>query len=161
MDFNIGNLVSGVVGGIAKVANAVGNALSAVAKSEGIIGSFAGVAAVLANVCEDGEIDEEEELLEEVFKLLVGALIPRFGFEWSDGDYDDDIPSDHVCYILYQTGEKSGDKKHTFDEQAKIQMRKYEKKYPGTNVILMPVSNPQEFKKNGIIWMMSIIILML
>ncbi|WP_258049926.1 HINT domain-containing protein [Clostridium weizhouense] len=95
MDFNIGNLVIGAVGGMAKIGSAVGNALSPVAKCGGLPGSFAGViagvAAVLANVCEDGEIDEEEEeLLEEVFKLLVGALIARFGSGRSENDNSKD-----------------------------------------------------------------------
>ncbi|WP_252225221.1 hypothetical protein [Clostridium sp. ZBS2] len=92
MDFSIGNLVKGVVGAVAKVANAVVNKLSPVAKGGGILGGIAGaivgvaeavlgVTAEFANACEDGEIDDEEaeELLQDVFKLLVGAFIGMFG----------------------------------------------------------------------------------
>ncbi|WP_252225245.1 hypothetical protein [Clostridium sp. ZBS2] len=92
MDFSVGNLVKSVVGAVAKVANAVVNKLSPVAKGGGILGGIAGaivgvaeavlgVTAEFANACEDGEIDDEEaeELLEDVFKLLVGAFIFSFG----------------------------------------------------------------------------------
>ncbi len=88
MAFSFSGLVSAVVGAVAKVATAVVNALSPVAKGGGILGGLAGaivgvaeavigVTAEFANACEDGEIDDEEaeELLEDVFKLLVGAFI--------------------------------------------------------------------------------------
>lgn len=92
MDFSVGNLVKSVVGAVAKVATAVVNALSPVAQSGGILGSLAGavvgVAAALANVCEDGEISEdEEELLEDAFKLLVGAFMGMFGSDSSHCDF--------------------------------------------------------------------------
>ncbi len=92
MDFSVGNLVKSVVGAVAKVATAVVNALSPVAQSGGILGSLAGavvgVAAALANVCEDGEISEdEEELLEDAFKLLIGAFMGMFGSDSSHCDF--------------------------------------------------------------------------
>ncbi len=92
MSFSFSGLVSAVVGAVAKVATAVVNKLSPVAKSGGILGGIAGaivgvaeavlgVTAEFANACEDGEIDDEEaeELLQDVFKLLVGAFIGMFG----------------------------------------------------------------------------------
>lgn len=42
MDFSIGNLVKGIVGAVAKVANAVVNTLSPVAKGGEILGGIAG-----------------------------------------------------------------------------------------------------------------------
>ncbi len=103
MNFSIGNLVKSAVGAVAKVTNAVVNKLSPVAKSGGILGGIAGaivgvaeavlgVTAEFANACEDGEIDDEEaeELLEDVFKLLVGAYVATFGFGSSENDCDDD-----------------------------------------------------------------------
>ncbi|WP_252223709.1 MULTISPECIES: hypothetical protein [unclassified Clostridium] len=99
MAFSFGGLISAVVGAVAKVANAVVNALSPVAKSGGIVGGIAGAAvgvaeavlgatAEFADVCEDGEIDDEEaeELLEDVFKLLVGAFIVNFGSDPLDSN---------------------------------------------------------------------------
>ncbi|NFA44632.1 hypothetical protein EXM65_19340, partial [Clostridium botulinum] len=81
MAFSFSGLVSAVVGAVAKVATAVVNKLSPVAKGGGILGGIAGAAvgvaeavlgatAEFADVCEDGEIDDEEaeELLEDVFK---------------------------------------------------------------------------------------------
>ncbi|WP_252216477.1 hypothetical protein [Clostridium sp. VAP41] len=101
MNFSIGNLVKSAVGAVAKVTNAVVNKLSPVAKSggilEGIAGAIVGVAeavlgvtAEFANACEDGEIDDEEaeELLEDVFKLLVGAFIFSFGSGSSSAEID-------------------------------------------------------------------------
>ncbi|EES48872.1 hypothetical protein NE172_13965 [Clostridium botulinum] len=92
MAFSFSGLVSAVVGAVAKVATAVVNKLSPVAKSGGILGGIAGaivgvaeavlgVTAEFANACEDGEIDDEEaeELLEDVFKLVVGVFIFPFG----------------------------------------------------------------------------------
>ncbi|WP_252251031.1 hypothetical protein [Clostridium sp. ZBS13] len=84
MAFSFSGLLSAVVGAVAKVATAVVNKLSPVAKSGGILGGIAGAvlgaAIVIANVCEDGEISEdEEELLEDAFKLLVGAFMGMFG----------------------------------------------------------------------------------
>ncbi|NFH91225.1 hypothetical protein FDA33_13615 [Clostridium botulinum] len=160
MDFSVGNLVKSVVGAVAKVATAVVNALSPVAQSGGILGGIAGaivgvaeavlgVTAEFADVCEDGEIDDEEaeELLEDVFKLLVGAFIGMFGSDSLENDWDDDMTSDHICYIFYQPGIESGDGKHSFDEQAEIEKEKYKKKYPGTEVALVPVTNPHDFKE--------------
>lgn len=87
MDFSIGNLVRGVVGAVAKVATAVVNvitgAVSAMASAIGsVVSNLAeavlGVEATVANACEDLE-EEAEELLEDTFKLLVGAFIATFG----------------------------------------------------------------------------------
>ncbi|HBJ1650643.1 MULTISPECIES: hypothetical protein [Clostridium] len=104
MAFSFGGLISAVVGAVAKVANAVVNALSPVAKSGGIVGGIAGAAvgvaeavlgatAEFADVCEDGEIDDEEaeELLEDVFKLLVGAFIFPFDSGSSSAENDDEV----------------------------------------------------------------------
>ena len=101
MEFNIGNLVSGVMGAVAKVANAVVNELSPVAEGGGLIGGIAGalvgvaeavlgVTTEFANAYEDGEIDEDEaeELLEDLFKLLVGASIVMFGSGTSEETSD-------------------------------------------------------------------------
>ncbi|WP_252237281.1 hypothetical protein [Clostridium sp. ZBS17] len=152
MAFSFSGLVSAVVGAVAKVATAVVNKLSPVAKSGGILGGIAGAvlgaAIVIANVCEDGEISEdEEELLEDAFKLLVGAFMGMFGSGSSANDWDDDMTSDHVCYIFYQPGIESGDGKHSFDEQAEIEKEKYKKKYPGTEVSLVKVTNSSDFKR--------------
>ncbi|WP_252248261.1 hypothetical protein [Clostridium sp. ZBS20] len=102
MNFSVGNLVKGVVGAVAKVANAVVNKLSPVAKGGGILGGIAGaivgvaeavlgVTAEFANACEDDE--EAEELLEDVFKLLVGAFIFPFdsGGSGLNSDYSEEI----------------------------------------------------------------------
>ncbi|WP_252235296.1 MULTISPECIES: hypothetical protein [unclassified Clostridium] len=101
MAFSFSGLVSAVVGAVAKVANAVVNKLSPVAKSGGILGGLAGavvgvaeavlgVTAEFANACEDGEIDDEE-LFEDVFKLLVGAYVPMFAFGKSDSGNNDEV----------------------------------------------------------------------
>lgn len=69
--FDIGNLVSGVVGAIATCATAVVDALSPIAEGSGILGYIAGdvvgvaeavlgATTTVANVSEDGEIDNEE-----------------------------------------------------------------------------------------------------
>ncbi|OOM11681.1 hypothetical protein [Clostridium saccharobutylicum] len=92
MDFNIGNLVSGVIGAVAQAANAVVNALSPVAEGGGIFGGIAaaviGAATLVANVCEDGGIDEDEidELLAEIYKVFVGAFMAMFGNEGSNSE---------------------------------------------------------------------------
>ncbi len=104
MDFSVGNLVKSVVGAVAKVATAVVNKLSPVAKGGGILGGIAGaivgvaeavlgVTAEFANAYEDGEIDDEEaeELLQDVFKLLVGAYVATFGFGSSSAENDDEV----------------------------------------------------------------------
>lgn len=57
-----------------------------------------------------------------------------------------DSEKEHVCYIFYQPGVVSGDQKHLFDNEAEIEKMKYEEKYPGTNVILIPVNDPKEFE---------------
>ncbi len=159
MDFSIGNLVKGVVGAVAKVANAVVNTVKSVisgisemfSSAAGSIGSaLSGAMATLGvvDVDEDGEldIDDAEEFLEEKFKLLVGAFIGMFGSDESESNCDD-MTSDHVCYIFYQPGIASGDQKHSFDEQAEIEKEKYKKKYPCTEVALVPVTNPYDFKE--------------
>lgn len=84
------------------------------------------------------DIDDAETLFAEILKILVGAYISSISSR---------LKNDHVSYVFYQPGVESGDKQHSFDEQAKIQKRKYEEKYPGTEVILLPVSTPEEFKK--------------
>ncbi|MBC2411628.1 hypothetical protein HGI59_08830 [Clostridium saccharobutylicum] len=52
-----------------------------------------------------------------------------------------------MCYIFYQPNIKSGDKKHSFYAQAKIEAEKYKIKYPGTEVILVPVTSPHDFEQ--------------
>ncbi|NRT91277.1 hypothetical protein [Clostridium beijerinckii] len=94
-----GNLVHAVAGAIASVANAVINALSPVVESGGVVGEIAGevsdvaksvlgASTEVADVSEDGEIDDEEaeELIEDTFKLLVGAFIATFGSGSSDSN---------------------------------------------------------------------------
>ncbi|WP_069681206.1 hypothetical protein [Clostridium taeniosporum] len=78
MDFSIGNLISGAVGAVAisgisgmlsSVAGAVGSALSGAMAALGVV-----------DVDEDGELDiDDDELFENVFKLIVGASIVTFG----------------------------------------------------------------------------------
>ncbi|NFI53355.1 hypothetical protein FDA52_10295 [Clostridium botulinum] len=160
MDFSFGNLVKSVVGAVAKVANAVVNTVkSAISGISGMFSSAAetigsalsGAMAALGvvDVDEDGEldIDDAEEFLDEKFKLLVGAFIGMFGSDSVENDWDDDMTSDHICYIFYQPGIESGDRKHSFDEQAEIEKEKYKKKYHGTEVALVPVTNPHDFKE--------------
>ncbi|NFT06255.1 hypothetical protein FDF26_04035 [Clostridium botulinum] len=161
MDFSIGNLVKGVVGVVAKVATAVVNAVSSVIS--GAVGMFASafgarVSALsgamslfgVIDVDEDGDfdIDDAEEFLEEKFKLLVGAFIPTFDFGESMDNCNDDLPSNHVCYIFYQPGVLAGDRHHHFDDEARIEAKKLKKKYPGTEAILVPVTSPSEFKNS-------------
>ncbi|AGX44484.1 HNH/ENDO VII family nuclease [Clostridium saccharobutylicum] len=71
MDFNIGNLVSSVVGAVVAVAIAVAEEISSVRQA--VIGAEAAVA--------NGEIDEEEinEAIEKANKVLVGAFMAMFG----------------------------------------------------------------------------------
>ncbi|OSA94473.1 UNVERIFIED_ORG: hypothetical protein B2H93_08235 [Clostridium botulinum] len=156
------SVVSAVVGAVAAVANAIGSAVKSIVSavsgnsSQAAVGmasqptggmAVLGAVAIMADVFEDGEIDEdEEELLEEAFKLLVGAFIFPFD-SGSSSTENDDISSDHVCYIFYQPGIQSGDHKHSFDEQAEIEKEKYKKKYPGTDPILRPVTNSSDFKR--------------
>ncbi|WP_252254816.1 hypothetical protein [Clostridium sp. ZBS12] len=173
MDFSVGNLVKSVVGAVAKVATAVVNKLSPVAKSGGILGGIAGaivgvaeavlgVTAEFANACEDGEIDDEEaeELLEDVFKLLVGACIVTFD-SGSSSTENNDITSDHVCYIFYQPGIKSGDGKHSFDEQAEIEKKNIRKNILALTQFWCQLPIQVILNENGIIWMMNLRILML
>ncbi|WP_105176494.1 hypothetical protein [Clostridium cagae] len=80
------SVVSAVVGAVAAVANAVVSAVKSIVSAVSGKGSqdaggmtALGAMATIADVFEDGEIDEdEEELLEEAFKLLVGAFIFPF-----------------------------------------------------------------------------------
>lgn len=101
MDFNIGNLVSGVMGAVASVASAVVDALSPIAEEGGFLGSIAGAVVGLAesvlgattafaNAYEDGEIDEEEaeEIFKDVVKAMLGGLIVAFGSESSGSNSD-------------------------------------------------------------------------
>ncbi|OOM11686.1 hypothetical protein [Clostridium saccharobutylicum] len=82
MDFSIGNLVSSVVGAVVKVANAIGSVFSNPA--EAVNGAIADI----ANITADGKIDEdeEEELLEDILKLYVGASILNIKNEMSNID---------------------------------------------------------------------------
>ena len=89
MDFNIGNLVSGALGAVAKVGAAVSNVQSKITNGflEGIEGGFTGVAeAVLgaitqfANVLEAGMLNYKL-LFTNMFKVLVGAQVSAFGLE--------------------------------------------------------------------------------
>ncbi|MBC2438870.1 hypothetical protein, partial [Clostridium saccharobutylicum] len=66
--------------------------------------------------------------------------------EWEPNKYNESGNADHVCYIFYQPNIESGDKKHSFYAQAKIEAEKYKIKYPGTEVILVPVTSPHDFK---------------
>ncbi|MBN1079342.1 hypothetical protein [Clostridium botulinum] len=88
MAFSFSGLVSAVVGAVAAVANAIGSAVKSIVSAVsgngsqaagGIESAASGAMAIIADIFEDGEIDEgEEELLEEAFKLLVGAFIFPF-----------------------------------------------------------------------------------
>ncbi|WP_252237255.1 MULTISPECIES: hypothetical protein [unclassified Clostridium] len=93
MDFSIGNLVKSAVGAVAKVANVVVNTVkSAISGISGMFSSAAGsigsaLSGVMAalgvvDVDEDGEfdIDNDEDFLDEKFKLLVGASIDNFSY---------------------------------------------------------------------------------
>lgn len=82
-----GDMVSAVTGAIAKVANAISGAVSSLASAiESKVSSMAsavsevvdGAEAMIADACEDLEADSEE-LIEESYKLLVGASIWAFG----------------------------------------------------------------------------------
>nr|WP_286676264.1 hypothetical protein [Clostridium sp. ZBS17] len=80
------SVVSAALGAVAAVANAVVSAVKSIVSAVSGKGSqdaggmtALGAMATIADVFEDGEIDEdEEELLEEAFKLLVGAFIFPF-----------------------------------------------------------------------------------
>jgi hypothetical protein len=95
MDFNFGGLISGVMGAVAQVANAVVGTLSSTAEEGGILGGIAGAVlgtkSAFASVSEDGNIDDEdmEDMLTEVYKLLVGANIVPFGSDSSSDSSDD------------------------------------------------------------------------
>ncbi|NFI58231.1 hypothetical protein FDA48_18280 [Clostridium botulinum] len=93
MDFSIGNLVKSAMGAVAKVANVVVNTVkSAISGISGMFSSAAGsigsaLSGVMAalgvvDVDEDGEfdIDNDEDFLDEKFKLLVGASIDNFSY---------------------------------------------------------------------------------
>ncbi len=90
------SVVSAVVGAVAAVANAVVSAAKSIVSAVSGKGSqdaggmtALGAIATIADVFEDGEIDEdEEELLVEAFKLLVGAFIFPFGSGSSSAEID-------------------------------------------------------------------------
>ncbi len=92
------SVVSAVVGAVAAVANAIGSAVKSIVSAVsgngsqaagGIESAASGAMAIIADVFEDGEIDEgEEELLEEAFKLLVGAFIFPFNSGSSSAEID-------------------------------------------------------------------------
>ncbi|WP_199774799.1 hypothetical protein [Clostridium cagae] len=90
------SVVSAVVGAVAAVANAVVSAAKSIVSAVSGKGSqdaggmtALGAMATIADVFEDGEIDEdEEELLVEAFKLLVGAFIFPFGSGSSSAEID-------------------------------------------------------------------------
>jgi phage-related protein len=95
MNFNFGNLISAAAGAVSSVASAVEGTVSSVAsavssKLGGIAGAVLGTMSAIASVSEDGNIDDEdmEDMLTEVYKLLVGANIVSFG-EGSTSDSDD------------------------------------------------------------------------
>ncbi len=160
MAFSFSGLVSAVVGAVAKVANAVVNKLSPVAKSGGILGGLAGavvgvaeavlgVTAEFANACEDGEIDDEE-LFEDVFKLLVGAYVPMFAFGKSDSGNNDEVfnifdvkPKSRYKYepdafkeqYLYDEGKCSPELKFGAEESLKTVELKGEMKQIGDNTL--------------------------
>ncbi|NRT79266.1 RHS repeat-associated core domain-containing protein [Clostridium beijerinckii] len=105
-----GDMVSAVTGAIAKVANAISGAVSSLASAiESKVSSMAsavsevvdGAEAMIADACEDLE-EDSEELIEESYKLLVGASIWAFGSsspkDESQGHEDDllDIPQTKV-----------------------------------------------------------------
>lgn len=52
-----------------------------------------------------------------------------------------------INYVFYSANTKSGDGKHTFEEQAQIEAEKYERKYPGSKSILKPITSAKEFQK--------------
>lgn len=88
MDFSIGNLVGGVVGAVVAVATAVAGAVSAMKSAfSSVAEAVMGAAAAVANACEDFD-EDAEELIEEEFKLLVGAFIAGFG-SWKLGSEED------------------------------------------------------------------------
>jgi hypothetical protein len=106
MNFNFGNLISAAAGAVSSVASAVEGTVSSVAsavdgeisevasavssKLGGIAGAVLGTMSAIASVSEDGNIDDEdmEDMLTEVYKLLVGANIVSFGSD-STSDSDD------------------------------------------------------------------------
>ncbi|AQR93135.1 hypothetical protein [Clostridium saccharoperbutylacetonicum] len=94
-----GDLINAVVGAVAAFANAVIDELAPVVEGGGAMGEIAGdisegAEAVLAatsdyaDANDDGEIDDEdaEEILENAYRLLVGAFITKFGSDSSGSD---------------------------------------------------------------------------
>ncbi|OOM15898.1 AHH domain-containing protein [Clostridium saccharobutylicum] len=92
MDFNIGNLVSSVVGAVVAVAIAVAEEISSVRQA--VIGAEAAVA--------NGEIDEEEinEAIEEANKVLVGAFMAMFGAGLSERENETDNGENNDKYRI-------------------------------------------------------------
>ncbi|OSA94475.1 UNVERIFIED_ORG: hypothetical protein B2H98_06445 [Clostridium botulinum] len=124
MKFSIGGLIDTVVGAVAKVATVIVNVLSPVAKSDGALGGIAGkivgvaesvlgAIAEFGDACEDGNIDVDEDfekILEEEFKLLVGAMLKEDWLrdpEGSMADFKNNINdlknSDEVGNIIKRT----------------------------------------------------------
>jgi hypothetical protein len=91
----VSSAVSAVEGTVSSTASAVDGEISEVAsavssKLGGIAGAVLGTMSAIASVSEDGNIDDEdmEDMLTEVYKLLVGANIVSFGSD-STSDSDD------------------------------------------------------------------------
>ncbi|OAV39202.1 hypothetical protein [Clostridium saccharobutylicum] len=99
MDFNIGNLVSSVVGAVVAVAIAVAEEISSVRQA--VIGAEAAVA--------NGEIDEEEinEAIEKANKVLVGAFMAMFGAGLSERENETENGENNDKYRINK-GESHG-----------------------------------------------------
>ncbi|HBJ2621898.1 hypothetical protein FDF86_08470 [Clostridium botulinum] len=124
IEFSIGGLIDTVVGAVAKVETVIVNVLSPVAKSDGALGGIAGkivgvaesvlgAIAEFGDACEEGNIDVDEDfekILEEEFKLLVGAMLKEDWLrnpEGSMADFKNNINdlknSDEVGNIIKKT----------------------------------------------------------
>lgn len=115
MDFSIGNLVSAVEGGIAKVANAVVNTVNSVisgitgmvksvfgAVESAVEGAMAMIGVVDSDGDGDVDLDDAEELLEEKFKTFVGASMQ----EYQNLKNSDDITDYLKSFDLFKWGIK-------------------------------------------------------
>ena len=95
MDFNIENLSSGALGGVGIAATAIvneGGLFGGIAGEIARLAAVVGAVADIANILEDGKIDEDEveRFLDDISKLMVGACIFPFSFGLSESKSDDE-----------------------------------------------------------------------
>ncbi|NRT37150.1 hypothetical protein OD350_19250 [Clostridium beijerinckii] len=154
-----GNLVHAVAGAIASVANAVVSALSPVVESGGVVGEIAGevsdvaksvlgASTEVADISEDGEIDDDEaeELIEDAFKLLVGAYIGTFDSKSSDSSVEDRAGDDISSIIKRGYNKGIDDAKNVYNNVVDIVWNGYNK---GIDDAKNVYNNANDIVRNG------------